>query len=60
MTDRERCPTCHAILPPAKTCPECGGTFYRSEGGRRDALYCSAKCATRARVRRFRERNAEK
>lgn len=60
MTVRERCPYCRALLPPPKTCPECERVFYRSEGGRRDAVYCSAKCATKARVRRFRRRNTDK
>src|ERR1035441_4037754 len=30
----DRCPTCCAVLPRPKTCPGCGGTFYRGQGGR--------------------------
>jgi predicted nucleic acid-binding Zn ribbon protein len=57
---RDRCPCCRAILPLPKTCPVCGKTFYRSEGGRTDATYCSERCAGTARMRRYRKRNPGK
>jgi len=56
---RERCPLCRAILPEPKTCAGCGETFYRSEKGRRDSLYCTARCGTAARMRRLRRRRQE-
>lgn len=59
MTTRERCPHCGAILPPPKTCPGCGRTFYRGEGGRTDAEHCSARCAAKMRMRRYRKRLAK-
>jgi hypothetical protein len=54
----DRCPHCRAPLPGAKTCarPACGAEFYRGEGGRTDAVYCSARCAAAERKRRQRER----
>ncbi len=58
MTDR--CPTCRAVLPPVKTCPVCEKEFYRSEGGRTDATYCSERCAGTARMRRYRKRHDAK
>jgi predicted nucleic acid-binding Zn ribbon protein len=56
-----RCPHCRAPLPPARTCASetCGQVFYRSESGRTDATYCSARCRNAARSRRHRQRNAE-
>ena len=56
----ERCPTCRAPLPPAKTCPGCGKTYYRGEGGRTNAAYCSERCGAKIRMRRYRERLAER
>jgi hypothetical protein len=58
---RERCPTCRAVLPEPKTCAneKCGATFYRSEGGRADARFCSKRCATAQHVREFRRRQKE-
>jgi hypothetical protein len=60
MAAMERCPTCRARLPEAKTCARasCGKTFYRSEGGRSDASYCSKRCAAADRQARKRERDA--
>ena len=55
----ERCPHCRAVLPAAKTCPVCSEVFYRGEGGRTDAEYCSADHASVARMRRFRDRQRE-
>ncbi len=57
---KDRCPHCRAVLPPPKTCPVCGQVFYRSEGGRTDATYCSVKCGAIARMRRFREKHPGK
>ncbi|MBO0813541.1 MAG: DUF2256 domain-containing protein [Actinobacteria bacterium] len=45
------------MLPPLRTCAECGQDFYRSEGGRSDALYCSERCRSKATTRRWRERH---
>jgi hypothetical protein len=55
---RDRCPVCLGILPAAKTCGNetCGKTFYRSEGGRQDARFCSQRCANAQNVREFRRR----
>lgn len=57
---RERCPTCQGILPPAKTCANetCGKTFYRGEGGRADARFCTKLCGNAQHVREFRRRQA--
>jgi hypothetical protein len=59
--DHERCPTCRAVLPPAKTCANeaCGKTFYRGENGRTGGAYCTKKCADAARIRRWRTKQAE-
>lgn len=56
----DRCPTCRARLPEPKTCarPACGKTFYRSEGGRSDASYCTKRCADADRKARQRERES--
>jgi len=54
--DEDRCPHCRAVLPPVKACPVCGQAFYRGEGGRTVAIYCTARCAGTARMRRWRER----
>lgn len=56
----DRCPTCRARLPELKTCarPSCGNTFYRSEGGRTDAIYCSKRCADADRKARERKRSS--
>lgn len=47
MSVRERCPTCHGPVPPLKVCANetCRAEFYRSEGGRADAIYCKRSCA---------------
>jgi hypothetical protein len=57
----ERCPICQAVLPLAKTCGNemCGKTFYRSEGGRSDALYCSRPCAQAQSSRTYRRRKKD-
>lgn len=60
MAHPERCPHCGAVLPPPKTCPGCGRTFYRTAGGRKDALYCSPRCGAKMRMRALRKRKAQK
>ena len=59
MVVMDRCPTCHGPVPPPKTCPGCGGTFYRTEAGRSDTECCSGRCSARVRKRRQRRREAE-
>lgn len=57
---RDRCPTCRGLVPPLKTCANeaCRAEFYRSEGGRSDALYCSRRCAVAHATRAYRLRLA--
>jgi len=57
----DRCPHCRGVLPEAKTCADetCRRTFYRGEGGRTDAMFCTERCAARTRMRRMRQRNQE-
>lgn len=53
-----RCPTCYGPVPALKTCASetCDVEFYRSEGGRADAIYHSRACAKAQAQRAFRRR----
>jgi hypothetical protein len=44
-------------LPDRPTCAECGSTFVRALAAKQ---YCSAKCRSRAKQRRYRERDPER
>jgi len=57
---RERCPTCLGLLPALKVCANeaCGAAFYRSEGGRADAIFCTRRCA-QAQYQRNRRRRVK-